>query len=34
LLIEQMEKPGSGLQNFVPSMGFTLRASDAEELTI
>ena len=33
LSIEQTEKPGSGLQNFVPSMGSTLRAREAAELT-
>ncbi len=31
---DTMEKPGSGLQNTVPSMGFTLRARDPEELVI
>ena len=34
LLADTMEKPGSGLQNTVPSMGFTLRASEPAELVI
>ena len=32
--MEQTEKPGSGLQNLVPSIGSTLRASEPAELTI
>ena len=33
-LAERMEKPGSGLQNTVPSTGATLRLSEPAELVI
>lgn len=34
LSADTIENPGSGLQNTVPSIGCTLRLSDAEELVM